>query len=84
MLGAAESLTSESFETGLLEYPQFTKPRDWQARTIPDILLSGDHKKIEAWRRDQSEQLTAAGGPICYTRVAKSARSACHQTFAFA
>jgi tRNA (guanine37-N1)-methyltransferase len=63
VLGAAASLTSESFETGLLEYPQYTKPRDWEGRTIPDILLSGDHKKIEDWRRRQSEELTAARRP---------------------
>jgi len=63
VLGASESLASESFETGLLEYPQFTRPRDWQGRAIPDILLSGDHKKIDAWRREQSENLTAARRP---------------------
>ncbi len=63
VLGASESLASESFETGLLEYPQYTKPRDWQGRPIPDILLSGDHKKIEEWRRRQAEQLTADRRP---------------------
>jgi tRNA (guanine37-N1)-methyltransferase len=63
VIGAAESLASESFETGLLEYPQYTKPRDWEDRAIPDILLSGDHKKIEAWREEQSERLTAARRP---------------------
>ncbi len=63
VLGAAESLASESFETGLLEYPQYTKPREWQGRAIPDILLSGDHKKIEAWRRRQSEEITTARRP---------------------
>lgn len=63
VLGASESLASESFETGLLEYPQYTKPRDWEGRPIPDILLSGDHKKIEEWRRRQSEALTQARRP---------------------
>jgi tRNA (guanine37-N1)-methyltransferase len=63
VLGASESLASESFETGLLEYPQYTKPRDWEGRSIPDILLSGDHKKIEEWRRRQAEQLTADRRP---------------------
>lgn len=63
VLGASESLASESFETGLLEYPQYTKPREWQGRSIPDILLSGDHKKIEEWRRRQAEDLTAARRP---------------------
>jgi tRNA (guanine37-N1)-methyltransferase len=63
VLGASESLASESFEAGLLEYPQYTKPRDWEGRPIPDILLSGDHKKIEDWRRRQSEALTQARRP---------------------
>jgi tRNA (guanine37-N1)-methyltransferase len=63
VLGAPESLASESFETGLLEYPQYTKPRDWQGRSIPDVLLSGGHKKIEEWRRRQAEQLTADRRP---------------------
>lgn len=63
VLGASESLASESFETGLLEYPQYTKPRHWEGRPIPDILLSGDHKKIEEWRRRQSEALTEARRP---------------------
>ncbi len=63
VLGASESLTSESFETGLLEYPQYTKPRDWEGRSIPEILLSGDHKKVAEWRRHQAEQLTAGRRP---------------------
>jgi tRNA (guanine37-N1)-methyltransferase len=63
VIGAAESLTHESFEHGLLEYPHYTKPREWQGRTTPDILLSGDHKKIEAWRQAQSERITAERRP---------------------
>ncbi len=63
VLGAADSLASESFETGLLEYPQYTKPRDWEGRAIPEILLSGDHKKVAEWRRRQSEELTANRRP---------------------
>jgi tRNA (guanine37-N1)-methyltransferase len=63
VIGAAESLTHESFEQGLLEYPQYTKPREWAGRAIPDILLSGDHKKIEAWRQAQSERITAERRP---------------------
>ncbi|MBA2126232.1 tRNA (guanosine(37)-N1)-methyltransferase TrmD [Hyphomicrobium methylovorum] len=58
VIGAAESLTSESFETGLLEYPQYTKPRIWEGRSIPDVLLSGDHKKIAEWRDREAERLT--------------------------
>ena len=63
VIGAAESLTHESFEQGLLEYPHYTKPRDWQGRPTPDVLLSGDHKKIAAWRQAQSEHITAARRP---------------------
>jgi tRNA (guanine37-N1)-methyltransferase len=63
VLGAPESLAHESFEQGLLEYPQYTKPRDWAGRAIPDILLSGDHKKIDAWRQAQSQRITAERRP---------------------
>ena len=63
VIGAAESLAHESFEQGLLEYPQYTKPREWEGRAIPDILLSGDHKKIAAWREAESKRLTAERRP---------------------
>ncbi len=58
VMGKLESGGEESFENGLLEYPQYTRPRDWEGRSIPDILLSGDHAKIAAWRRAESERLT--------------------------
>lgn len=63
VVGATESLQYESFETGLLEHPQYTKPREWEGRTIPDVLLSGDHKKIEAWRRAEAEAITRSRRP---------------------
>ena len=63
VVGAAESLQHESFEDGLLEYPQFTKPREWEGRAIPDILLSGDHKRVEEWRRQEARRLTAERRP---------------------
>ncbi len=63
VVGAAESLSQESFEGGLLEYPQFTKPREWEGRAIPDVLLSGDHKRVEEWRRREAERLTAERRP---------------------
>ena len=63
VLGGADSLAHESFENGLLEYPQYTKPREWEGRAIPDVLLSGDHKKIEAWRRAEAERITRARRP---------------------
>jgi tRNA (guanine37-N1)-methyltransferase len=58
VLGAEDSLRQESFEDGLLEYPQYTKPREWEGRPTPDVLLSGDHGKIAAWRREQAERIT--------------------------
>lgn len=63
VLGAAESLADESFENGLLEYPQYTRPREWEGRAIPEVLLSGDHKKIATWRRTEAERLTADRRP---------------------
>lgn len=63
VIGAPESLAHESFENGLLEYPHYTKPREWEAREIPPVLLSGDHKEIAAWRQEQSERLTRERRP---------------------
>ena len=63
VIGSAESLAEESFSAGLLEYPQYTRPREWEARAIPDVLLSGDHKRIAAWRRAQAERLTQERRP---------------------
>ena len=68
VLGGADSLTHESFESGMLEYPQFTKPRDWEERSIPNVLLSGDHKKIEAWRRAEAERITLERRPDLVVR----------------
>ena len=63
VMGKESSGEDESFEGGLLEYPHYTRPREWEGRNIPDILLSGDHKKIAEWRRAESEQLTAERRP---------------------
>jgi tRNA (guanine37-N1)-methyltransferase len=63
VMGKIESGGDESFENGLLEYPQYTRPRDWEGRAIPEILLNGDHKKIAAWRREQSVRLTRERRP---------------------
>ena len=54
VLGSQESPEEESFSDGLLEYPQYTRPREWEGREVPEILLNGDHAKIAAWRRQQS------------------------------
>jgi tRNA (guanine37-N1)-methyltransferase len=63
VMGKLESGASESFEDGGLEYPHYTRPREWEGRTIPDVLLSGDHAKIARWRREQSERLTRERRP---------------------
>ena len=63
VMGHDQSGTEESFENGLLEYPHYTRPREWDGRSIPDILLSGDHAKIARWRRAQSEAITQARRP---------------------
>lgn len=70
VLGAAESLAEESFENGLLEYPHYTRPRTWEGRDIPEVLLNGDHDKIRQWRLAEARRITGlrrpdlAGGAI--------------------
>ena len=68
VLGRAESLAEESFEDGLLEHPQFTRPRVFEGREIPEVLLSGDHPKVAAWRREQSELTTRERRPDLWSR----------------
>ncbi|MBL8592468.1 MAG: tRNA (guanosine(37)-N1)-methyltransferase TrmD [Devosia sp.] len=63
VLGAAESHADESFENGLLEYPQYTRPQSFEGREIPEVLTSGDHGKVAKWRRAESEKLTRARRP---------------------
>ena len=63
VMGKLESGSEESFEAGLLEYPHYTRPRDFEGRPIPDVLLSGDHAKIAAWRRAQALEITQARRP---------------------
>ena len=63
VLGANASLDEESFENGLLEYPQYTRPREWEGHAIPEVLLSGDHKRIAAWRRAEAERVTRERRP---------------------
>lgn len=63
VMGKTESGTDESFENGLLEYPHYTRPRDFEGQPIPDVLTSGDHARIARWRRAQAEALTAARRP---------------------
>jgi tRNA (guanine37-N1)-methyltransferase len=68
VVGALESLTEESFEAGLLEYPHFTRPREWEGQVIPEVLYSGDHKRIAAWRRAEAERLTRERRPDLWAR----------------
>ena len=68
VMGKLESGSDESFSHGLLEYPQYTRPQSFEGRPIPDILLSGDHAKIAAWRRAQAEALTQARRPDLWAR----------------
>jgi tRNA (guanine37-N1)-methyltransferase len=68
VLGQPASLGEESFEAGLLEYPQYTRPRDWEGRPIPDVLLSGDHARIAKWRRVEAERLTRQCRPDLLAR----------------
>ena len=63
VLGAAASTQEESFSAGLLEYPQFTRPQDFEGKTIPDVLNNGNHSEISKWRQAQSEALTRARRP---------------------
>ncbi|MBL8847906.1 MAG: tRNA (guanosine(37)-N1)-methyltransferase TrmD [Hyphomicrobium zavarzinii] len=72
VLGAADSLTHESFEGGLLEYPQYTKPREWEGRATPEVLLSGDHARIAAWRRAEAERITRERRPDLLARKTKT------------
>ncbi len=63
VMGKLESGSDESFENNLLEYPQYTRPREWEGRAIPDVLLSGDHAKVARWRREAAERITRARRP---------------------
>jgi tRNA (guanine37-N1)-methyltransferase len=63
IMGNDASGSEESFETGLLEHPQYTRPREWEGREIPAVLLSGDHAAIARWKRKMAEELTRARRP---------------------
>tara|TARA_X000000368_G_scaffold357499_1_gene299909 strand:+ start:257 stop:952 length:696 start_codon:yes stop_codon:yes gene_type:complete len=63
VLGNEASKNDETFENGLLEYPQYTKPQIWEEKTVPEVLLSGDHAKIKSWRLSQSEAITRRQRP---------------------
>ncbi|MBW4090328.1 MAG: tRNA (guanosine(37)-N1)-methyltransferase TrmD [Proteobacteria bacterium] len=76
VMGAAASAEEESFSAGLLEYPHYTRPADWCGRRVPDVLLSGNHAAIAAWRRAESETITRTRRPDLWARhTAPVARS---------
>ena len=68
VMGQAASGSEESFEGDLLEYPHYTRPREWEGRAIPDVLLGGNHAAIARWRRAEAERLTAARRPDLLAR----------------
>lgn len=74
VMGAEESLAEESFETGLLEYPQYTRPQDWRGRSVPEVLLSGHHARIAQWRRAMAEEITRERRPDLWARYAADGR----------
>ena len=72
VLGNENSYKDESFENGLLEYPQYTKPQIWEEKSIPEVLLSGDHNKIKDWRLSQSEAITRDRRPDLWQKYKKN------------
>jgi len=72
VLGNEKSIEEESFENGLLEYPQYTKPQIWEEKSVPDVLLSGDHAKIKDWRLSQSEAITRDRRPDLWQKYKKN------------
>ena len=72
ILGNEKSKIDESFENGLLEYPQYTKPQIWEEKSVPEVLLSGDHSKIKDWRLSQSEAITRVRRPDLWQKYKKN------------
>ena len=72
VLGNDKSVNEESFQNGLLEYPQYTKPQIWEEKSVPEVLLSGDHNKIKDWRLSQSEAITRDRRPDLWLKYKKN------------
>jgi len=72
VIGNDNSIDEETFENGLLEYPQYTKPQIWEKKSVPDVLLSGDHAKIKDWRLSQSEAITRDRRPDLWQKYKKN------------
>jgi tRNA (guanine37-N1)-methyltransferase len=75
VMGRPLSAADESFAAGLLEYPHYTRPQTWEGRPIPEVLISGDHVKVAAWRRAEAERLTRERRPDLWAAFAKAARN---------
>ena len=73
VVGKTESLEDESFETGLLEYPHYTRPDTWDGREVPEVLKSGHHAKVQAWRLKQAEEITKVRRPDLWARYCAKA-----------
>lgn len=69
VMGAADSAAEESFSAGLLEYPQYTRPAEWDGRRVPDVLLSGNHAAVASWRRAEAERITRERRPDLWRRL---------------
>ena len=78
--GNSASITGESFENGLLEYPHYTLPREWEGRETPPVLLSGDHRRIEEWRISRSKALTFERRPDLYAAYSETPTSNAPET----
>jgi len=76
VMGAADSATEESHSDGMLEYPHYTRPAEWQGRTVPPVLLSGHHAEVARWRREQSEAATRERRPDLLARIAAGCAAA--------
>jgi tRNA (guanine37-N1)-methyltransferase len=76
VMGAAESADEESFSAGLLEYPHYTRPAEWQGRRVPDVLLSGHHEAVAAWRRQEAERITRERRPDLWNAYHSAMRRA--------
>ena len=72
VIGNKNSVVEETFENGLLEYPQYTKPQVWEEKTVPEVLLSGDHSKIKDWRLSKSEAITRDRRPDLWQKYKKN------------
>jgi len=77
VVGNEGSLAEESFETGLLEYPLYTRPQEWAGRAVPEVLISGHHENVRTWRREQMERITRERRPDMWQRhIARKAGGA--------